>query len=146
MARLWSYLQRKNQAGFLEFSLIDAIPLILMNNRQKMRNSNRKAVEHLLNLGYDDIWLKPHTRRHDLNYCQGAWYRSLDLWNLFDGICISPSGIITFLQIKTNAWAKADPILKWVARVKGIEVLVINVKHTYRKYEVLLRCYKCTTL
>ena len=41
----------------------------------------------LLKNGYDEIWLKAHGRRQDLVYNRGEWYRALDLWNLFDGIC-----------------------------------------------------------
>jgi hypothetical protein len=52
-----------------------------------MRASNRKSVMWLLKNGYDEIWLKSHTRRSDLVYTVGEWYRALDLWNLFDGIC-----------------------------------------------------------
>ena len=53
-----------------------------MHNRQRMRFSNRKAVLWLLKNGYDDVWLKPHTKRTDLTYTQGEWYRVIDLWNL----------------------------------------------------------------
>ena len=59
-----------------------------MNPRQRMRASNRKSVMWLLKNGYDEIWLKSHTRRTDLVYTVGEWYRALDLWNLFDGIWI----------------------------------------------------------
>ena len=65
-----------------------------MHNRQRMRFSNRKAVLWLLKNGYDDIWLKPHTKRTDLTYTQGEWYRVIDLWNLFDGICFDDEGNI----------------------------------------------------
>ena len=118
----------------------------IMNPRQRMRWSNRKAVNYLLEHGYDEIWLKAHGRRQDLTYCQGAWYRALDLWNLFDGVCIDEGGTITFLQIKTNAWASKEPILKWLKKVNGIKVLVINVKYKERTHEVLLREYKCTDM
>lgn len=97
-----------------------------MNPRQRMRWSNRKAVEFLLDNGYDQIWLKPHTRRKDLIYTQGTWYRALDLWNLFDGICFSQTGDIFFLQIKTNRWAEEEPILKFISKRK-INVIIINV-------------------
>ena len=94
-----------------------------MNPRQRMRWSNRKAVNYLLEHGYDEIWLKAHGRRQDLTYCQGVWYRALDLWNLFE-----------------------TPILKWLKKVKGVNVLVINVKYKERTHEVLLREYKCTDM
>jgi len=42
-----------------------------MNPRQRMRASNRKAVLWLLENGYDDIWLKAHTKRLDLIYAVG---------------------------------------------------------------------------
>ena len=70
-----------------------------MNPRERMRQSNRRAVNYLLSKGYDDIWLKPHGRRQDLVYTLGEWYRALDLWNLFDGICFDPDGNIILIQI-----------------------------------------------
>ena len=86
-----------------------------MHNRQRMRFSNRKAVLWLLKNGYDDVWLKPHTKRTDLTYTQGEWYRVIDLWNLFDGVCFNEEGEAIFFQIKTNAWAKASPIIDFLA-------------------------------
>ena len=83
-----------------------------------MRFSNRKAVLHLLGLGYDEIWLKPHVRRADLVYTRGEWYRALDLWNLFDGICFNPDGEAVYLQIKTNAWAKEQEIVDFMSDKK----------------------------
>ena len=100
-----------------------------MNNRQRMRSSNRKAVLHLLKLGYDDIWLKPHTRRHDLIYTTGEWYRALDLWNLFDGVCFDSNGNLVLLQIKTNAWASKKRVEEFLSDKKNLKVLVINVKY-----------------
>jgi hypothetical protein len=113
-----------------------------MNPRERMRQSNRRAVNYLLSKGYDDIWLKPHGRRQDLVYTLGEWYRALDLWNLFDGICFDPDGNIILIQIKTNAWAQAKPITDFLSNKNNIKALVINVKVTGRKWEVLVREYE----
>jgi len=106
-----------------------------------MRSSNRKAVLWLLKNGYDDIWLKAHGRRLDLIYTTGEWYRALDLWNLFDGICFDDVGRIILIQIKTNSWAKADPIKEFLKSKKNLIVLVINVKGSGKKWEVLTKEY-----
>ena len=112
-----------------------------MNPRQRMRFSNRKAVEWLLENGYDEIWLKPHVRRQDLVYTRGEWYRALDLWNIFDGICFNPDGEAVYIQIKTNAWASDQNILDFMSD-KHILVMSINVKRKDKKtWEVLLRGY-----
>ncbi len=109
-----------------------------MNPRARMRSSNRKAVLYLLELGYDEIWLKPDIRSADLVYTRGEWYRALDLWNLFDGICFNEDGVPVFLQIKTNAWAKDQEIIDFMID-KKILAMSINVKYTGKKWEVLLR-------
>ena len=114
-----------------------------MNPRQRMRFSNRKAVEWLLENVYDEVWLKPHVRRQDLVYTRGEWYRALDLWNLFDGICFNPDGEAVYLQIKTNAWAKEQDIIDFLYD-KSLLVMVINVKKNKNKWEVLLRGYDST--
>ena len=112
-----------------------------LHTRQRMRSSNRKAVLWLLKNGYDDIWLKAHGRRLDLIYTTGEWYRALDLWNLFDGICFDDVGRIILIQIKTNSWAKADPIKEFLKNKKNLIVLVINVKGSGKKWEVLTKEY-----
>ena len=106
-----------------------------------MRISNRKAVLHLLENGYDDIWLKPHGRRHDLVYNTGEWYRALDLWNLFDGICFDKVGNLILLQIKTNAWAKEQPIKDFLSDKNNLIALSINVKYG-KKWTINIREYK----
>ena len=111
-----------------------------MNTRQRMRFSNRKAVLWLLKSGYDEIWLKPHIRRTDLVYTVGEWYRALDLWNLFDGVCFNEAGDIILIQIKTNAWASKKPIEDFLADKKNLKVLVINVKYG-KKWTVEVREY-----
>jgi hypothetical protein len=113
-----------------------------MNPRARMRASNRKAVLWLLKNNYDEIWLKPHTRRHDLVYTRGEWYRALDLWNLFDGICFDENDNIILLQKKTNAWAKAKPLEDFVKSHKNIKVLSINVKEENKKWNVYIRKYE----
>lgn len=112
-----------------------------MHTRQRMRISNRKVVMWLLKNSYDEIWLKPHTRRADLVYTRGEWYRALDLWNLFDGICFDPDNNLVFLQIKTNSWAKDPPLKAFVDTHKNIKILSFNVKNKKGKWEILTRQY-----
>ena len=110
-----------------------------MHNRQRMRFSNRKAVLWLLKNGYDDVWLKAHTKRTDLTYTQGEWYRVIDLWNLFDGICFDEGGNIVLIQIKTNAWPPNKPILDFIADKKNVKVLAINVFKVGSRWDVKVR-------
>lgn len=115
-----------------------------MNNRQRMRASNRLAVNELLSLGYDDVWLKPHTARNDTVYTKGGKYLATDLWNLFDGICFGKNRPY-FIQVKTNNWAAEDPIKKFL-KTHYISVIVINVTNRLKvckgKYKVLMRTYQ----
>ena len=69
-----------------------------MNNRERMRISNKLAVKWCLEHGIDDIWLKPHGKRTDTHYCKRGNYRALDLFGLFDGIAWFDRKIV-FLQI-----------------------------------------------
>jgi len=125
-----------------------------MNNRQRMRASNKRAVDHLLKNGYDDIWLKPHSARNDMVYCQDRKYLATDLWNLFDGICFGEDLIEVdetnrnkayYIQIKTNAWAAEKPILKFL-KTHSVNVIVINVTSKLKickgKYKVFVRNYQ----
>ena len=91
----------------------------------------------LLKNGYDEIWLKSHTRRTDLVYTVGEWYRALDLWNLFDGICFDHDNNIVMLQIKTNAWAKEKPLKQFAKDHKNIKVSVNECKGRERQVECL---------
>ena len=113
-----------------------------MNSRERMRSSNRKAVLWLLKNNYDEIWLKPHVRRADMVYTRGEWYRTLDLWNLFDGICFDADNNITMIQVKTNAWAKEKPLQSFADTHKNIKIISINVKQNKdKKWQVLYREY-----
>jgi hypothetical protein len=109
-----------------------------------MRASNKLAVNHLLENGFNDVWLKPHTARNDMVYCQDRKYLATDLWNLFDGITFihhKPH----FIQIKTNAWAAEKPIKEFL-KTHYIDVIVINVTNRLKvckgKYKVFAREYK----
>ncbi len=97
----------------------------IMHNRARMRISNRFAIDDLLEKGFDQIWLKPHTARNDYVHTQKGTYMATDLWNLFDGICFGNSTPY-FMQIKTNAWAKRELFEKF-QRNHDVNVLNINV-------------------
>ena len=92
-----------------------------------MRISNTLARKYLLSLGYNEVWLKPHTKFHDTVYTfTGENYKALDLFNLWDGIALHDTGVF-FIQIKTNAWPKEQPIVDWCNKYKA-RGLAINVK------------------
>lgn len=114
-----------------------------MNNRQRMRASNKRVTDYLLEKGYDDIWLKIHSARNDLVRTQRGNYLATDLWNLFDGICFG-GNIPFFIQIKTNSWAAAKPIKSFLIN-HNISVIVFNVtnkpKKCKGKYKVFSREY-----
>jgi len=98
----------------------------------------------LLEQGYDEIWFKRHTKRNDVVYTQKGNYLATDLWNLFDGICQNPDGGLVYLQMKTNAWPKAEP-LKAFAYQHKITILVLNVTNKLKvckgKYRLFARYY-----
>ena len=104
-----------------------------MNNREQMRVSNFHARTWLLKHGYDDIYFKPHGRRHDVVYTQRGSYKCTDFYNLFDGFCFSPSGKFVFFQVKTNRWAKTVPITDFIEKNTGVNVFAINVRTPNKK-------------
>lgn len=97
-----------------------------MNNRERMRTSDGYAVKWLLQNGYDEIWLKPHTRWNDTVYCQHWNYKAKDVWNLFDGACYK-NGVLYFIQVQTNSW-KCDKEIQEFIKTHKIKALLINVK------------------
>lgn len=125
-----------------------------MNNRQRMRYSNKIAVKWLLSHDFDEIWLKRHTKRHDIHYTQNGNYVGLDLWKLFDGICInmvsttpslnrgySEHGSMVFLQLKTNAWPSDNELIQWLKDKHGCYVMAINVRKVKKKWVAFNRFY-----
>ena len=117
-----------------------------MNNRQRMRATNKRVREWLLENKYDDIWFKAHTVRTDVVTTQYGKYLATDLWNLFDGICFDKNGNIVFLQMKTNGWAKEKPIEVFLKRRNNLRVLVLNVTNVLKecngKWKVKVREYQ----
>ena len=113
-----------------------------MNNRLRMRASNKLVREWLLQNGYDEIWFKPHSKRNDLVFTQKGNYMAQDLWNLFDGICFNRYGKIRFLQMKTNNWAKQDPLINF-SKKHDVSILSFNVSNKIKssggKYKVFVR-------
>ena len=112
-----------------------------MNNRERMRYSNKLAVKWLLAHDFDEIWLKRHTKRHDIHYTQKGNYVALDLWKLFDGIAISKQGAMIFLQLKTNAWPSDNDLCKWLMDKTGCFVMAINIKKVKKKWVAFNRYY-----
>ena len=106
-----------------------------------MRESNRRVREWLLKNKCDQIFFKAHTIRTDLIYTQKENYRAIDLWNLFDGICFSELNEIVFFQVKTNAWAKEEPIKEFCRKYR-LDAMSFNVrKSNDGGWCVLWRCY-----
>jgi len=114
-------------------------------NRQRMRISNQMVRKWLLEMRFDHIWFKRHTRRNDVCYTQKGTYSAGDLWNLFDGICFSPDGTIIFLQMKTNNWANEES-LKGFAKRHNVIILSFNVTNRLKeckgKFKVFMRSYR----
>lgn len=106
-----------------------------------MRISNGHATKFLLKNGYNQIWLKAHTKFKDRVQCQDSRYYALDLWNLFDGLCFDSKGYLWAIQIKTNAWAKASDIVDFQKSYK-IKSIVLNVKKSGSRWKVLERKYE----
>ena len=98
-----------------------------MNNRERMRSSNRHAVEHLLEDGHYDIWLKPHVKNKDRIYHPNGNYWQTDLWNMWDGISWKDNELF-FLAIKTNKWHSHKDIQNWLQDREGVNALAINDK------------------
>ena len=98
-----------------------------MNNRERMRSSNRHAVEHLLEDGHYDIWLKPHVKNKDRIYHPDGNYWQTDLWNMWDGISWKDNEL-WFLAINTNKWHSEKAIRSWLQNREGVHALAINVR------------------
>lgn len=111
-----------------------------------MRASNKLVREWLLSNGYDEIWFKPHGKRNDYVFTQKGSYMSQDIWNLFDGICIDKNGFVTFLQMKTNSWAKEKPIKDCINKIRCGYALSFNVTNKLKEcknhYKLFVRDYR----
>lgn len=90
-----------------------------------MRESNQIAATKLLKLGFDQIWMKSHTRFNDWVYCRGYKYEAKDVWRLFDGACWKDKKLY-FFQIASGYFHKREPIEKFLTGT-GITCLNINV-------------------
>lgn len=110
-----------------------------------MRTSNKMVREFLLKQKFDHIWFKRHTKRSDVIYTQRGSYWASDLWNLFDGMCFAPTGAIVFLQMKTNNWAKEEPIKNFVKKHKVV-ILSFNVTNRLKEcnghFKIFVRSYE----
>lgn len=122
-----------------------------MNNRQRMIASNELAREYFLNLNYNYIAFKPHTKNNDV-----VWTRKFDgfgttdykkyqtdHFNLFDGYMLG-GGQIVWFQVKTNAWAKSEPVRDFCEQFHTT-AFIVNVtnklKKSKGKYKVFSREY-----
>ena len=102
-----------------------------------MRDNNDVAREFLIKADYTDIWLKAHTKFLDKIWSHiVAWdkdkpiiekYEAQDIWNLFDGICISKEGYAVFLAIGSQ-FKKISQLEHFLKNKKGFRVLMIQVQ------------------
>ena len=98
-----------------------------MNTRSKMRRSNQKAIEYLLERGYEAVYLQQHLRWDTITYFKdGTKLKSKDMLGLFDGIALK-DGKIWFLQISTNRFHPKQPYVDFSNRYKA-NIILINVK------------------
>lgn len=104
-----------------------------MNNRRRMRESNVYAVDWLLEAGYDEVHLKAHGRYPDTVYSHDGNYTAIDFFNLFDGFALSGQGLVTWFQVKTNAWAPKKALDDFVKKWPKTRALAINVKRPTKK-------------
>ena len=100
-----------------------------------MRASNKLVREWLLKNSYDEIWFKPHGKRNDLVFTQRGNYLAQDIWNLFDGICISRGGTVMFLQMATTKFHAKEPFQKFANKVRGIGILNFMVTDKRKECE-----------
>lgn len=101
-----------------------------------MYDNNYVARDFLLRAGYTDVWLKQHTRHLDTVWSHVvSWnkdkpfiekYDAQDIWNLYDGICISPKGHPVFLAIGSQ-FKKIKQLEQFLQNKKGIHVLMIKI-------------------
>lgn len=116
-----------------------------------MIKSNELVRNYFLESGFNYIAFKPHTKRTDV-----VWSRKFDMFgfksvksyqtdhfNLFDGY-MTGNGVIVWFQIKTNAWAKAEPVKKFCKQFHAIAIIV-NVTNKLKscngKYKIFSREY-----
>ena len=99
---------------------------------QKMSRSNVKAKRWMINNGYKNIFLFPHTR-----WSKDAHIISGDISAEFDGIATRENNIV-FFQIKSNCRATKKMLrdYKTLEAVFGIECLWINAVDRQKGIEI----------
>lgn len=132
-----------------------------------MVKSNEKARNYFLDLGYQWVAFKPHGNKQSNKKNNGtsytgnrsdvAWSRKsdgfgtkdvkdyyTDHFNVFDGYMVRKDIGLVWFQVKTNAWAKKEPIIKRCNDTK-CPAIVINVtdklKECKGKWKVFSRSY-----
>jgi len=119
-----------------------------MNSRQRMRTSNVYVREWLLKNKFDHVWFKPHRDprkrgNHEVVYrANGETYGQLDLFNLFDGVCFDPNGLLVMFQVKTHNWASEKKIKDFMKGKSGFMCMVFNVRLIERRWKVFIREYR----
>lgn len=107
-----------------------------INNYSKMRRSNVKAREYLIDNLYTDIHFFPHTR-----FIKGYVLAKQE----FDGICFdSNNRKMTLFQIKSNKNIPKETEIDYlrIAKYYNIKCLWINVRD---REKILIKSYSFTT-
>lgn len=107
-----------------------------------MYQSNNIAKNWLFSNNFDFVVLFTHSR-YGMPHSwkdKGKIKHSLqkDLYALWDGICLSKDGFITFIQIKSGRFPPTKPIidfLKKTAFARGLAINVIKDKCRVRLYD-----------
>ena len=72
-------------------------------------------------------------------FIQSSYYLATDLFNLFDGVALSPRGLV-FFQVKSDAWPKTE-LLNDFKRKYGNIIMALNVRKKDNRIQVFKREY-----
>lgn len=102
-----------------------------------MRNSNKKAVNLLLNLGFEWVYLQQHGRWDTYTYFRDYRIKSKDIAGVADGIACK-NGVLFLIQVKTNSNSGFEKLLEFCKNysLKGI---LINIRP--RRKAVIQKTY-----
>lgn len=108
---------------------------------KRMYQTNKMCKDWLVKNGYDYIWLKPHIDARNARFKEtyltkdGVFY-ARDIYNLFDGICFDPQGILTFIQLSTTNYHPEKPYLEFIQDKKGFKIMMLRARKKSRKWIV----------
>jgi len=97
----------------------------MVNNRAKMRRSNKKVINYLLKKGFSFVYLIPHIRWDTITYFKNARVHSKDIAGLFDGIALKNNKTY-YLQISSNRFHTKKPYEEFASKY-NVKVLLFKV-------------------